>query len=246
MVVLLVDRGVHGSGSVDSSPTDGAMVKQYDPEMARWRGVSVAVAVLSLASCSSGGESTPATTSVPPTVPPSTEVSVTTGSSSTTTMVTTTSDPAEALAEEVEADLLEAFRLANEALQDPFDDAKEAAALAKRTGFAFEALKQKLEDYRQRNLAIRPNPDVAARLVVEQPAVLTADGADVAELVTCEVDPWVVVEVGAGPGGSDAIVGPELYSYRSTVYMRLIDVTWHVEGGSEITSWEGVAECPAE
>ena len=40
---------------------------------------------------------------------------------------------------------------------------------------------------------------------------------DVAELQICEVDSWILVEVGAGPNGTDAIVNPDVIAYRSTV-----------------------------
>ena len=80
--------------------------------MARW-GSALAVGALSvLAACSSGGGSDAVETSIgAPSVPSSTDTPTTTEAPTTTTAPPTTIDPAEALAAEVEADLLEAFRL---------------------------------------------------------------------------------------------------------------------------------------
>jgi hypothetical protein len=219
---------------------------KYHPAMARKGGALIlASAVLTLGACSgSDGDATPATTVTPATVAPTTAAPTTTSAPTTTQAPTTTIDPAETVAAEVEADLLEAYQLANQALQDPGDEQKEMAALDRRTGFARDDLEQKLADYRASNRAIRPNPLTEASMTVEVPAVLVLAGGDVAEVQTCEVDPWIVVEVGAGPDGSDAIVEPSLYSYRSTVLLRLVDGVWRIEGGTEIASWEGSTECP--
>ncbi len=109
-----------------------------------------------LASCASDGDAEPAvTTIVTSTVPATTEAPTTTTSTPPTTQApTTTIDPAVALAAEVEADLLEADRLANEALQDPFNDEKEQAALDRRTGFRSATTSSgRLPSYRECNRA---------------------------------------------------------------------------------------------
>ncbi len=100
--------------------------------------------------------------------------------------------------------------MANEALQDPFNAEKEAAALDRRTGLLrddFEATSS--PSIEKRNLAFGANPIVPATVTVEVLRSSSVD-ADVAELQVCEVNSWVVVEVGAGPNGADAIVDPRL------------------------------------
>ena len=212
--------------------------------MAR-RGSVLVVAVTLLAACASDGEASPVSSATTPAVVATSTAPTTTNAPTTTSTPTTTIDPAVTLAAEVEADLLESFRLANEALQDPFDSDKESAALEGRIGFASEALRARLADYRSHNLAIRLSGVAVASMTVEVPASLVEEGADVAELQTCEVDPWLLVEVGAGPNGSDAIVDSTLSSYRSAVFLRNVDGVWLVEGGTELGLWEGVSECPS-
>ena len=129
---------------------------------------------------------------------PSTTGSATTDSPA-TEAPTTTLDPAAALAADVEADFLEADRLGREASMDPFDAAKEAAALDRRLGVIRENFAAKLAEYRTKNQAIRANDASPASVTVEVPATLVVDGGDVAEMQICEVDSWVLVEVGAGP-----------------------------------------------
>ena len=206
------------------------------------------VAALLAAGCSSDSAA-PATTNVEPTTvdttspPPTTDPPTT--DPSTTLAPTTTLDPAAALAAQVEADFLEADRLGREALMDPFDTAKEATALERRLGVIADNFRNRLFDYRSGNLAIRPNQGAPASITVEVPAVLVREGADVAQLQICEVDSWVVVEVGAGPNGTDAIVNPDVVSYRSDVFMRNVDGIWRFEGGNEVGRWEGAGGCPA-
>jgi hypothetical protein len=216
--------------------------------MARKGGVlAAAAATLLLAACSgSDGDATPATTPTPVATTAATPAPTTTSAPSTTQAPTTTIDPAQTLAAEVEADFREADRLASEALQDPNDALKETAALERRTGALADQLRQTLAEFRLSNHAWRPNELVPASLEIEVPAVLVVEGADVAELVVCELNSWVVVEVGAGPDGTDAIVDSNVVAFRNSVLLRDVDGTWLVEGGTTIGRWEGADGCPAE
>ena len=214
--------------------------------------VAIAVGVAVLVSACASDVAAPNTTAseveVATTPPPtSTEAPATptTPTTPSTDAPTTTLDPAATLAADVEADLLEAFRLGREASMDPFNADKEAAAMDRRLGVIAENFAANLADYRARNYAIRENPTVPASVTVEVPASLVLDGADVAELQICEVDSWIVVEVGAGPNGTDAVVNPDVTSYRSMVFLRRVDGLWRFEGGTEIGRWEGGGGCPA-
>jgi ABC-type transport system substrate-binding protein len=222
--------------------------KGYHPAMRR-RGIVLAMAIAgTLAACSSSGDADPA-----PTTDPSTTVAVsepepttTTAAPTTTVAPTTTLDPAESLAAEVEADLLEADRLENEASKEPFDSEKERVALERRVGFAAEALRSKLEDYRRRNVAIRENPEVAPVVAIEVQAELAPAAGDVAEVQVCEVNSWILVEVGAGPNGTDAVVNSDVVASRGIVILRRVDDVWRVEGGRQIGEWAGASECPLD
>ena len=200
------------------------MRSEYDSAMTRAGNVlasavgALGVASLLAAGCSSS-DAAPATTVVEPTVvettspPPATDPPTSDAPSTdpgTTITPSTTVDPAAALAAEVEADFLEADRLGREASMDPFDPEKEAAALDRRLGVIRDNLAATLADYRANNYAIRENPTTPPSITVEVPPALVVEGGDVAEMQICEVDSWVLVEVGAGPNGGDAIVNPEL------------------------------------
>ena len=207
----------------------------------------VAVGVLALlTACSGNGDAEPAesTTTVAP-VPSSSAVPTATSAPTTTQAPTTTIDPAITLAEEVEADFLEAYWLEVEALKDPFNVEKESAAVERRVGFAADTLTARLAERREQNHVIRDNPAVSGSITVEVPATLVLEGADVAELEVCEVDPWILVEVGAGPNGSDAIVNDEVLSYRSTYFVRNVEGVWRIEGWNEVGRWIGATACPA-
>jgi hypothetical protein len=225
------------------------MRREYHSAMSRAGNVlasavgALGVVALLAAGCSSD-EAAPATTVAEATVaettspPPATDAS-------TTIAPTTTLDPAATLAAQVEADFLEADRLGREASMDPFDAEKEAAALDRRVGFSRQRLQESLAAYRERNYALRPSASTPAVLTIEVPAVV-AEASDFAEIQVCEINSWIVVEVGAGPDGSDAIVDPDVVAMRSTIFLRSVDGIWKVEGGQELGKWENEAACPEE
>ena len=110
---------------------------------------ALCVVALLAAGCSNN-EASPASTIVDPTVVETTSPATTSDSPS-TVAPTTTLDPTAALAAEVEADFLEADRLGREASMDPFDAAKEAAALDRRLGVIRDNFAAKLAEYRTKN-----------------------------------------------------------------------------------------------
>lgn len=230
------------------------MCSEYDSAMTRAGNVLVravgsvgAVGVIALLAvgCSSD-EALPATTVIERTVVETSAPTATTDPPTTTAAPTTTLDPASVLAAEVEADFLEADRLGREASMDPFDADKEAAALERRLGVIRNNLAATLADYRANGYAIRANDTTPASITVEVPATLVVEGGDVAELQICEVDSWVLVEVGAGPNGSDAVVNDEVVASRAQIFMRDVDGLWKYEGGAVDAEWEGAASCPSD
>jgi hypothetical protein len=212
--------------------------------MARKGSVLVlASAMLTLAACSSNGDATTSTT--PATVATTSAAPTTTRAPSTTQAPTTTIDPAEALAAEVEADFREADRLGREASMDPFDAEKEAAALERRLGVIAENLAARLAEWRELNYALRENPDVPASITVIGAPVFLGPNSDVVELQVCEVNSWILVEVGAGASGADAVVDPDVVTYWNEFLLRDVDGIWRIEGANELESFEGAAECSA-
>jgi hypothetical protein len=206
--------------------------------------VGVVLAMVILVACSTGDAAPAATQSSTPTTLP-TEATSTTPSSTAATTTTSTSPTTEVedRAAAVEADLLEAFRLGDEALQDPSDEQAEAAALDRRLGFIAERFAQTLAEYRTKNYAIRPNVDVPESVTVELPPTFLGADGEVAEVQICEINSWILVEVGAGPNGTDAVVNPDVIATRAMIFMRLIDGTWRFEGSNLIQEWFGADEC---
>ncbi len=232
----------------------------YDRTMRWW---VVAAGVLALASCSDGDGETAVVQAgtAPPTVPdsapapsatttspaPATEpstTSTTTTSPPTTTTPPTTVDPAIALAEQVEADFREAERLRIRAARDPKDSVKRSAALDARIGQNRDLLRTTLDDLARDNLAVRPSDYYTASNTIEVGPTFTA--ADEAVIQRCEIDPWVVVEVGGAPDGSDAVIDDNVYAYRNRVTLRLVDNKWRIESGLQLGRWAGSTECPAD
>jgi hypothetical protein len=198
-----------------------------------------------LAACSgSDGDAAPSTTPAPVATTAATPAPTTTSVPSTTQAPTTTIDPAQTLAAEVEADLLETIRLTNEAFQDPANDEKVAAALDGYFKANRDFIEGRFDEFRINGWVATPNPEVAANVIIEQPAKLIPPSDDVVEIQVCEIDPWIVVEPGAGPHGTEAIVDAELYTYRSIFFLRDVDGSWLVEGRNEIGSWTGLSACP--
>ena len=199
---------------------------------------------IATAACSSGSDST-ATTTVTGTVAPTTEPTTTeaTTTSSTTEAPTTSIDPAEAFAAEVEADFLETFQLTDEAIQDPTNDAKVAAALEGYIEGNLIVITTQLEELRQNNWVARQNPDIPAGVTIETRARPNGTESDEAVLQACEVSSWIVVEPGAGQDGSDLIVDPDVSSYRSLYVLRLVDGRWRIVGSESLGTWAGVAGC---
>jgi hypothetical protein len=218
---------------------------KYDSAMAR-RGSALAavVAVALIAACSGSDDAAPATTLEAPTTVAPTVPDPTTTVAPTTEAPTTTVDPAQALAAEVEADFRETIRLTNEAFQDPMNDEKVTAALDGYLGANRDFIQARFDEFRSNGWVATPNPAIEPALIIELPARLIPPSEDVVEMQVCEIDPWIVVEPGAGPDGTEAIVDSELYTYRSVFFLRDVEGRWRIEGGNETGSWTGLLTCP--
>ena len=215
--------------------------------------VAIAVGVAVLVSACASDVAAPNTTvsevevaTTPLTTSTDAPATPTTPTAPSTDAPTTTLDPAATLAADVEADLLETFRLTDLAIQEPTNDAKVAAALDGYIDSNRDLIQERLEDLRANGYVARPNPDVEAGVIVERPAVRTSSPANTAVIQVCEVDSWIVVEPGAGPDGSDAIVDPDVTSYRSNYVLSKMDGRWRIRGGETLGEWPGEAACPPE
>lgn len=228
------------------------MTKRYSSAMqpgGRW--IALAVLAAALIGCSGGDEAGPATSASTPdattTIPIETAATTTTSAPPATTAApVTTVDPAVVLAEEVEKDFFEATDRYLEAMQDPTDGAKVAAAVATSVGSNREFVVERLELFRNRGWALRPNHEIPGEVTIEKPAELISPSTDLAQLQVCEVDSWLTVEVGGAIDGGDAIVDPDVVAIRSTFFVHLVDGSWRIEGSNQLGTWNGADSCPAE
>ncbi len=221
--------------------------------------VAAALATALLAAACGGGDDTdassepteaPATTQPPTTSAATTTEAPTTTLSATTTTTTTTSvapttteDPAAALAAEVEAAYLEAVELRYAALSDPTDSDAETAALERYVDPMRRTVEESIAEMRSLGFGAMPNPTVAWSASVEG---LPSLDDTTAVLVSCTIDPWIVVEIGAGPAGSDAVVDDNVYLYRNRVTLHRTAAGWRVAEIEELGFWTGLEECPVE
>jgi hypothetical protein len=222
---------------------------------------AVAVACLTAAACSDDDPDTtaptdaPTTTAATTTTTTTTIVAPTTSTAPTTTPPTTTAPPTDpptttidlpALQAEVEAAYREAWELYIRAGKSPSDSLAVDAALSRRSGEARTLAAEALGELAELNQRITDNPQLPGAVAVERPAVLDPADRDRAEIQVCEIDPWIRVEIGTGPGGSDAVVDSETYAYRSVERLVRIDGEWLLEESILLGEWVGISQCPAE
>lgn len=219
----------------------------------RTRMLLATIAALAVTACSNGDDATPTTTT---TAAPTTTASTTstTSTSTTTTSSTTTTttrppttestppttEPRDEIQEVIDG-FQAAWRAFDAAKLDPTNDATVDAARALFSGDSLAALNERVEQFRNENLRGVTNPDVPARADVYQDSV-TIQG-DVATLLVCDVNSNMLVEVGAAPDGSDAIVNDDIVA-------RLIDTTmirssggWLLAGGTTTAEYFGQDRC---
>jgi len=112
---------------------------------------------------------------------------------------------------------------------------------------SLEVTLRNLDTLRTNGWRARPNPDVPDTYTIESEVdLLDGPPATRAEVTVCEVGAGVVYEPGAAPDGSDTVVNDEIVARRNRVTLVLEDTTWKVSDGSDLDTWRGVTECPAE
>ena len=218
------------------------MREEYDSAMTRRGNVAaVAVGVAVLMSACSSDDAAPTATeaevavdvgTTSPATSTETSATPTTPTTPSTEAPTTSLDPATALAADVEADLLEAFRLGREASMDPFNADKEAAAMDRRLGVIAENFAATLADYRARNYAIRPNSKVPAvgdrsrRPGVSRRSTARSPKSRSARSIPGSWSRWELVRTEVTPSSTRTWSRP-----GRSLFLRNIDGVWRFEGG---------------
>jgi hypothetical protein len=216
----------------------------------------IAACVMTVAACGSaedtptGGESPssvapPGSSSPPATTQPVTPTTqpVTTPSPTTPPAPPTTEFDLATVQAQVEADYREAVATFRRAQQDPTNPELVEAALAWTSGSSLATTQTMLLQLAMDGLRSEPEPLREPTITIEVPPVPKPGSTTEFEIQTCEIDPWVLVETGTGPGGSDAVVDDNIYAYRNIVRLRADGARWLTAEVIEIGTWVGVTEC---
>jgi hypothetical protein len=171
----------------------------------------------------------------------------TTALSSTTDAPTPPPGPETSLAPDetdaVVAAYLAAWRAYKDALRSPSDEGRVEVIRRTRTGPSLERALSNVELYRSRGYESRPSAHIEDRATVETAPMPLGNGRYA--LTVCETDASVVVEPGAAPDGSDALVNDEVVARRIEVVVVASSTGYLLENGTLLQEWNGASECAA-
>ena len=201
-----------------------------------------AVSCVLLAACGDSGSDSDATTT---TAGPSTTVA-----ENTTTVaapVETTDAPSTTMSEEeqlaaAEQAYLDAFDAYIAAARDPSNPELRADIERLYTGPNLEFTIDQLDGFVEQNWIARPGEEPSRTEILAGPQFLP-DRTDSIELVSCEVNGEVFVELGGAPDGSDSLVTDELTVGRLIVRLQKVDGLWMSDSGETIAELTSPAEC---
>ena len=232
--------GVTHCGGMRCPAGFGHRPKVYDAAMRQGALTVVVASCLLLAACnSSGSDSDASTTTV---APATTAVATTTEPPAPSTEAPTTTIDTEAQLAEAEQAYLDAFDAYIAAARDPANPELRADIERLYTGPNLEFTISQLDSFVEQNWVARPAKEPSRTVVVRPPQFLP-DRTDVVELVVCEIDSEMFVEVGAAPDGSDSLVTDEVTVGR--LLLRFIDVDgqWKSDSGELLTELSTPDEC---
>ena len=216
----------------------------YDAAMLGRAAIVVAASCLLLAACGDSGSDSDATTTVDPTTTTATE----------TTVVTTTAAPVEsteappttvgeveqlAAAEQAYLDAFDAYIAA---ARDPSNPDLRADIERFYTGPNLEFTIDQLDAFVEQNWVAQPGEEPSRTIILLSPQFLP-DRKDFIELVACEVDGEVFVEVGGAPDGSDALVTDEVTVGRLLLRMAFVEGEWKSDSGETLAELSSPDEC---
>ena len=171
----------------------------------------VATACVVLAACGGSDSDSAATTTSPSTTTATVTTATTTTNAApveTTEAPSTTIDETEQLAAAEQA-YLDAFDAYIAAARDPSNPDLRAEIERLYTGPNLEFTIDQLDGFVEQNWVARPGEEPSRTIILLPPQFLP-DRTDFVELVACEINTEVFVELGAAPDGSDALVTDEV------------------------------------
>jgi hypothetical protein len=188
---------------------------------------------------------TAATTTAPTTQPPVTTTPATAPPSTVPPMNTlvTPEQIAEAqeadrlMAEAVTRDWTEGTRLGIEALFDPSDQAALDRALAYTTDGWTEYTAQFVRSFRDQGQRVLPDPVREPTLTVETTPLAVPFTSDEVTIITCEIDPWVLVDAQGN------VISDRVSAYRDEVRLRLENGIWKTAAEVSLQQWIGGDQC---
>ncbi len=195
---------------------------------------------LLLAACSSSGSDS--ATSPSTTATTATTVAPTTESPAPSTDAPTTTIDTDAQLAAAEQAYLDAFDAYIAAARDPSNPDLRAAIERLYTGPNLEFTISQLDGFVEENWVARPGND-PSRTMILRTSRFVPDRTDFIELVSCEVNSEVFVEIGGAPDGSDALVTDEVTVGRLVVRLRQVDGLWKVDSGETIAELATPDEC---
>jgi len=218
----------------------------------RQRAIAIVVVVAScllLAACNSSGSDSDASTTTTTIAPPPTAVATTTEppASSTeppapSTEAPTTTIDTEAQFAAAEQAYLDAFYAYIAATRDPANPDLRAEIDRLYTGPSLESAISQLDGFVRQNWVARPAEEPSVATVLVSPQFLP-DRTDIVELVACAINTERIVEVGAAPDGSDALVDDEVTVVRGLIRLELIDGQWKAQSGETLATLAAPEDC---
>jgi len=202
----------------------------------------VVASCLLLAACDSSGSDSDASTTIATASPAPTAVATTTEPPAPSTEAPTTTIDTEAQLAAAEQAYLDAFDAYIAASRDPSNPDLRAEIERLYTGPNLEFTISQLDGFVRQNLRALPAEEPSRTLIL-QTARFVTDRTDFIELVSCEVNSEIFVEVGGAPDGSDALVTDEVTVGRLVVRLQQVDGLWKSDSGETIAELASPEEC---
>jgi hypothetical protein len=206
------------------------------------------LAALAVGACSGSDEAAttePTTTSAPATTLPE---STTTTEAATTTVVETTAAPPTTVDDEArlraaEQAYIAAWEAYHAAILDPSDPDLRAAVERTNTPGAFEVASSVLDQFVVAGIVAKPHPEILAEVSVLSNAMFVPGEADLADLISCEINSEAYYEIGTAPDGSDALVRDDVFVVRSLTRIEWDGENWRLHSGETLSERVGAVGC---
>ena len=219
----------------------GRRPKVYDAAMRQGAFAVVVASCVLLAACDGSSSDGDTSTTTSATSAP-TSVATTTEPPALSTDAPTTTIDTEAQLAAAEQAYLDAFDAYIAAARDPSNPALRAEIERLYTGPNLEFTISQLDGFVEQNWVARPAEEPSRTIILLSPQFLP-NRTGFVELVSCEVNSEIFVELGGAPDGSDALVTDEVTVGRLVVRLQQVDGLWKSDSGETIAELASPEEC---